>query len=431
MSDDVKNVDSENTHENEIVFYYSRKDSDETAPDAQDNVTDKPSMSPKKRLIISIISIVLAVIMLVSGTGCMLIYVYMSRFNYVSIDMTGDEVSGKKVPSQNGQIDSKTYEGKLLTDNQILNILLIGADTRYNSTSGNSDTMIILSIDTKHKKIKMLSLMRDTYVAIPGDYYNDKLNATFSMEGVQLTIRAIQLNYGIQIDRYAIVDFNGFKNIIDALGGLNIELTQEEIDYINWQIWINQQDEYKELYPGDYKDAVRSRLLSEWYYSVSESEKPLNKEKLKFKDNGEDKEPTAMVRLNGRQALWHARNRGEDGVCSGDDYVRTKRQRDVISIMIQELKNSDVKTAMDVIYEIGPFITTNLKVTEIKALSENIMKYLKYDIISQSAPDSSAMYVDYYYEDIYAVGNCIIIIDWDDFRRKIADFIFNNVNSLG
>lgn len=431
MSDDVKNVNSDESHADEIIFYDSKAVYDEpvqVSTPAHTPVSEKRSLSGK-RLAMNIVSVFLAVVMLVCGTGCVVMYVFMSRFNYASVDMTGNEVSGTSNPVQTSQIDATTFEGKLLNDRQILNILLVGADTRFNSTSGNSDTMIILSIDTKHKKIKMLSLMRDTYVAIPG-HDSNKLNATFSLEGVALTIRAIQLNYGIQIDRYAIVDFNSFRNIIDALGGLQIELTQEEIDYINWQIWINQQPEYKELPPSDYKDSVRSELLMYWLYNVPESEKPINRETLTFKDNGDD-DPTAIVRLNGRQALWHARNRGEDGVCSGDDYVRTQRQRKVISLMIQDLRQSDMKTVMDVIYEIGPMVTTNLKPFEITSLAKNVMKYLRYDIVSQSAPDSTAMYSDYYYDDIYGVGNCIIIIDWEEFRKKIADFVFTNENSLG
>ncbi len=388
-----------------IVFYNSRtsgKQPDDMHPDDSEK-TEKPKRKiPKKRLIINITSIFLAVVMILAGSGSIVAYVFFTRINYQAIDSGDDVISAaeSKMPVQASQTNASTYEGKLMNDKQILNILLIGADTRYNQTAGNSDTMIIMSIDTKNKKIKLLSLMRDTYVAIPG-YDGNKLNASFAIEGANLTVRTIQLNYGIQIDRYAIVDFRSFRNIIDALGGLDIELTQEEVDYIDWQCWTNNQVETRH---------------------------EIDANSLTYKAKAEGEEPVTKVHLNGRQALWHARNRGEDGICSGDDYVRTMRQRNVISLMINDLKKADIPTMMNIIYEIGPMITTNLKTSEITALAQKMPQYLKYDIVSQSAPDRNSISADYYFDDIDYVGNCIIIIDWEDFRNKIAKYIFTNEN---
>ena len=102
--------------------------------------------------------------------------------------------------------------------------------------------------------------------------------------------------------------------------------------------------------------------------------------------------------------------------------------------MITKLKNSDISTVMSIIYEIGPMITTNLKTSEITSLAANITKYLKYDIVSQSAPDRASLGIDYYFEDIYNdngyIGNCIVIIDWDDFRDKVAGFVLGTENKL-
>ena len=94
----------------------------------------------------------------------------------------------------------------------ILNIMLFGADTRKGADSGQSDTMILFSIDTRHQKLKMLSFMRDTYVDIPGDYESQKLNASYTFGGASLAVQTIELNYVIQIDRYAVVVFKSFKN---------------------------------------------------------------------------------------------------------------------------------------------------------------------------------------------------------------------------
>ena len=99
--------------------------------------------------------------------------------------------------------------------------------------------------------------------------------------------------------------------------------------------------------------------------------------------------------------------------------------------MINDLKKSDFATIMNVIYEIGPMITTNIKASELTTLAANITKYLRYDIVSQSAPDVNMITQDFTYEDYIINGeklNFIVITDWDAFREKIATYVFGNEN---
>ena len=394
----------------------AKKKAPRTAAAAKDNTHktaggNEKKKKPVKRVVISVICCILAALMIISGTGCVVLYSFLSSYNYQAIDSEMSNLTSKSEPGVPGKETNNTnaYEGKLKTDNNILNVLLIGADTRRGETKGNSDTMILLSIDTKNKKLKLLSFMRDTWVTIPG-YDDNKLNAAFTFGGAELTVKTIQANYGILIDRYAIVDFKSFKNIIDKLGGIDVELTQEEVDYIDWQTWTNNQAD------------TRNELDAYSY---------------EYKPNSKGDE-VAKVHLNGRQALWHARNRGEDGICSGDDYVRTLRQRNVIGIVINKLKKTDTTTLLSTISEIGSMITTNLKSSEIIQLANNLSKYFKYEIVSQSAPDSDSfgtdyVYSDYYENPVYVYGDfvsAILIMDWDDFRQKIADFVFNDENRL-
>lgn len=419
-----------------VVFYDAPKkdiisDSTRRIP----KVTSAPMPQKKKSgksLALKIGAVVLGALMMIGGTGCIVYYSFMNRINYESI---GSEISTSVVSTKpiikNSNTGISEYTGTLLNDDEVLNILLMGADTRANQENGNSDTMILMSIDTRNKKLKLTSFMRDTYVAIPG-YEDNKLNAAFSIGGVGLTVRTIQANFGIEIDRYAVVDFSSFKNIIEVLGGIDVNMTSDEIDYINWQTWINKQSEYKDCEDPDTKEMIRAQLRGVWSSTVPESDKPINKDLLTFTDNGED-DPTAVVHLNGKQALWHARNRGEDGICSGDDYVRTQRQRQVIGIVVDMMRDSELSTIMNIIYEIGPMITTNLKTSEITALAASVQTYLDYDLISTSAPTRESLGTDYYFSDenhpIYIYGymqSCIVISDWDNFRAKVADFVFND-----
>lgn len=353
----------------------------------------------RKRIIINIVSLLLGIVMIIAGSGCIVAYSYLSRINYEAVDSQKDDLEGNNSTNKYSNI----FDSLLLNDSMVLNILLFGVDTRKGQETGKSDTIILVSLDTRHKKLKFTSFMRDTYVSIPG-YEDNKITSAYELGGADLAIRTVQSNYGIKIDRYAVIDFGSFKNIINALGGIDIELSSEEIDYIDWQTWVNNQaDTRYELNAYSYD-----------YHTKS------------------DGTEVTTVHLNGRQALWHARNRGEDGICSGDDFMRTQRQRQVINIIINRLKNADPATLMSIIYEIGPMITTNLKTSEITTLAANISKYLRYSIVSKSLPESSSLGEDFYYSDdyynpIYVGGQllkCIVIYDWDSFRKKVADFIF-------
>ena len=444
-------------NDNDIIFYNSdsAKSTENKITDNSTNITENKTNnktvsvqnSPKrmaqkttaklsaKRIAVNAVAVILGIIFIVIGSGCIVAYSYFNRINYKTLEPSANNSSQNNVPGSTASDSSlpkvNTYDGTLMNDPMILNIMLFGADTRADSDSGNSDTIILLSVDTRHKKLKLLSFMRDTYVEIPG-YENNKLNAAYSIGGASLSVHTVQANYGIQIDRYAVVDFSSFKNIIDTLGGIDVELTADEIEYINWQYWINSQDEYKNTSDPEQREYVRENLKYYWLNNVGESEKQLKLSEYTFHENSGG-EQVATVHLNGRQALWHSRNRGEDGICSGDDYTRTERQRNVLSVIINKMKSADITTILSVIYEIGPMITTNLKTSEITSLATNITKYLNYDIESKSAPELSSLGTDFYYSDsnnpIYINGylvNCIVINDWDNFRTQVANFIFEN-----
>lgn len=365
-----------------------------------------------KRVVLNTVVCILAAAVIVAGAFNLTKYTFYSRIGYNSNHTAADqEKAGSRSSGSNnggskssGSQNVKPYSGDLIEDKDILNIVLIGADTRKDQDTGNSDTIVLFSIDSKHKKLKMLSFLRDTYVEVPG-YGENRINASFALGGASLVKSTIELNYGIMVDKYAVVDFKSFRSIIDTLGGIDIALTEEEIDYINWQCWTNNQvDTRYELNASDY-----------FFYNNSNGDK------------------VAKVHLNGRQALWHARNRGQEGICSGDDFTRTQRQRNVISIVINRLKKSSLQQIISVLYEIGPMITTNMKASEIDSLSGNALKYLSYSIVSDSAPHRSELGETYTFSDEYnpvyidgALASVILINDWISFRESVSDFIYED-----
>ena len=124
-------------------------------------------------------------------------------------------------------------DGTLIKDPMVLNIMLFGSDERPGETGyGRSDTMMLLSIDNRNKKLKLTSFMRDTYVNVP-EWGDTKLTHAYSYGGPALAIETIERNFGIDIDRYAVVYFDTFPGIVDTLGGIEVEMTQTEADVMN------------------------------------------------------------------------------------------------------------------------------------------------------------------------------------------------------
>lgn len=349
------------------------------------NTGNSQKKSKKKLILIKVLCSVLSSVFLVSGVVSIVYFNILNKFNYETIDKpTTDktDVADSTTPTTDPEllvIDSES--GNLLSDPYVLNIMLFGADQYGNQ--GLSDTMILLSIDNRHEKIKLTSFLRDTYISIPG-YYSTKLNAAYAYGGAALSIATIESNYGIQIDRYAVVNFETFKEVVDIMGGVDVELSQEEINYINDQITQNGQSEYL---PADTQPG--------------------------------------KVHLNGQQSLWYARNRGgyvNGTEYSGSDWDRVERQRKFLNAVIDELKTSPSLTEIvQIVNAVGPNITTNLKNSEITTLVSGALTYLNYSIEQLSMPTDGTW--SYGYNE---AGSVILVDDWNTARYDLAKFIYED-----
>ena len=176
-------------------------------------------------------------------------------------------------------IDTEVSERPTSMKGSIVNVLLVGQDARSGQEGQRSDSMIICSINKKSNKITLISLMRDTYVQIPG-YGGNKLNAAFAYGGFDLLDQTIEENFGITIDANAEVDFEGFLAAMTAVGSLEIELTAEEAQYMNenpalgltvddsdaeWEVW-NLTEGKQKLSPSQLLCYSRMRYVgnSDW-----------------------------------------------------------------------------------------------------------------------------------------------------------------------
>lgn len=341
-------------------------------------------------LAVRIVSGVLSLILLIAGIG--LVYAenkYINSFsNYQALtEFKGNQNTNTKPnknPDQNKTDEKENVyiertDTELLSHPNVLNIMLFGTD----DAGSLSDTMILLSIDSAHEKIKLTSFLRDTYVNIPY-LFPHKLNYAYSQGGASLSIQTIEQNYGIKIDRYASVNFSTFRDIVDILGGVEVEVTYNEIGYINAQLMENGQSEYH-LYaePG-------------------------------------------LVKLNGHQALWYARNRGGTygGVTyGGDDWDRTDRQRKFISAVIEQMSDASLSDIVDIVNAVGPMVTTDIKKAEITDLFlKHAITLLGYDIEQCHMPADGNWYYGW-----NEAGSVILVDDWNTARRELATFVFGDL----
>lgn len=227
-----------------------------------------------------------------------------------------------------------TNGGDKLHSRDVINILLIGED--YVDGSSRSDAAIIVSVDKKNHKITLTSILRDsyTYMNINGEERYDKTNHSYAWGGAEKLKEVISDNYKIVIDHYVILDFEGFVSIVEALGGITVEVTQAEADYIN----------------------------STSSYNVSSGKN---------------------VRLNGQQALYFARIRKLDG-----EAQRTERQRRLISACLKGIKGSSLEELEGLLKAVYPYVTTDYTEFQLASLGAQAMtgKWFEFDVISNTAP---------------------------------------------
>lgn len=286
--------------------------------------------------------------------GCAMIGIYrtLHSFHYDELNKTVDETDD---------------DSDLVNDSMVLNTILIGSDSMSTGDGGRSDSMILLSLDARHKKIKLTSFMRDMWVTIPG-YGQDRLNASYAFGGAKLTIDTIKKNFGVLIDRYAVVDFEGFSQIIDTLGGIDINLTADECAYIN-------------KYSGD-KHTLHG---------------------------------SGVKHLTGLQALHYSRDRNS----IGSDYDRTSRQRTVLRAVVEKLKTANIAQITELISTLGPLVTTNYKTSEISRIAAHALTYLNYPVEEFRLPTD-----DNVRDETYSQKMVLVINDPAKAKNDLHKFIY-------
>lgn len=292
----------------------SKKQKNTTAKNQENTSGSGKASRTALKVLIVILSIVLVVLLVVAFA---MNFVLGKINRYDNNDYTAQTVAEEFSTEENGEEtyetvdpDSVTWdEVETISDEDIINILLIGQDARPGETRARSDTMILVSLNTKTNSIQMTSFMRDLYVQLPG-YSDNRINAAFALGGPELLNDTLNVNFGVVVDGNVAVNFTAFSEIIDILGGVDIEIDSEEAWYLR-------------------NDGI----------SASEG----------------------MNHFDGEAALSFARMR----YVSGGDYTRTERQRRVITSIIESFKGASISQLLSVVNDVLPYVTTDLTDSEI------------------------------------------------------------------
>ena len=270
-----------------------------------------------KRKVILIVAIILMIISIIAIIG---IVWSMGKVNFEALDESDLGINEELIDGLG--ISKKEYDS-------ISNVLLIASDSEtWYATEEHADVIMLLSINQTKKSVKMISVPRDTYVDIEG-YKKYKLNKSYSVGGEQLLIKSLNSTFDLNITEYVTVDFTGFIHIINDIGGIEMEITEAEKNYIN--------DRSGNIY----------NVSGNKYKSVPYSGK---------------------VILSGEQAVAHARNR-----TTANDIARTSKHRDVMEATMNKIANMDADKILGLVDDLLKEVKTNINVMKYTGILTNIV----------------------------------------------------------
>lgn len=311
----------------------------------------------------------LEIVVLLILVGGLFVFAKMDKMDFAELDFT-------KIGINSGIAENKVMKG-------YTTIGLIGLDNREGTLErGNSDTMIIASINNDTKTVKLVSVYRDTYLRIGEDEegngkYN-KANAAYAVGGSEQFISMLNTNLDLNVTDTITVDFAAVAETAELLGGIDVELKEEEVVHLN-------------------------------NYCVETSEV-----------TGMDYEPLEKVagvhHLNGVQTVAYARIR----YTAGNDFRRAARQREVIYKLVEKAKNSDVGTLNKIVDKIFPMIRTTLSKSDIIGMG---MSMLSYDIEDQAGYPFDHLYGETVKQAMDGL-DCVLPVTLESNAIRLHEFLY-------
>ena len=320
-------------------------------------------MSKGKKIVLWIIGILLTMIIGIVASA----YFY---FNHLVNKTTKVEIN-----KENIGITEEVEEKLSKYNDTIINIALFGVDSGFDGI-GRSDSIMIATIDTHNNKLKLTSIMRDSYVDIEG-YGNDKINHAYAFGGPELAISTINRNFNLNIQDFISVNYGSFPRIIDKIGGIDIEVDEEELQYIN-----------------EYIEDMNN-------FNVTNSPEILS---------------TGVQHMDGTQAIAYCRIR----YATGGDYNRTERHREVLSAIFNKVTQMSINQYPALLNEILPMIETSLKSDDILELGNEVIK------MNISSIEQERFPLDGYCQGQMIGGIYYLVFDRQTAANQMRNYIFED-----
>ena len=260
-------------------------------------------------------------------------------------------------------------------DDTITNIALFGVDAE-DGQAGRSDSIMIATIDTHNKKLKLTSIMRDSYVNIDG-HGLDKINHAYAFGKAQLSIKTLNENFDLNIQNFVAVNFSSLPKIIDKIGGIELDIDSEELEYIN---------------------------------SYIRNVNTINN------TNSPSIASSGIQHVDGTQAMAYCRIR----YTSGGDYKRTERHREVLSKIFEKILSMSPTTYPSLLNDLLPMVSTNLDGSEIMELGNKILK------IGNTTLEQERFPRDGYCEGQMINGVYYLTFDKETTVNQLHDYIFED-----
>ena len=322
--------------------------------------TNKKPSDEKKKLFVALGAVLVGLLLVVVLLG-----------NYV-LDQLNYEDGSVILDEEGNEIQVEDF---VPSDKNVINILLIGEEAMADDR-GRSDVMMVMTINQEHDRLTLTSFLRDSYV-VPTGYSNGcKMNEVYKKGGGPLLVSTIEEQFQIQIDGYARVNFQSFEEVIDLLGGVEIELTAEEAKYLNTTNYISDKAN-RNVVPG-------------------------------------------MQTLNGNQALGYSRVRYVKGINGErDDFGRTNRQRTVINAIFNKYKSKNLVELVSVTNKILPCITTDMTKSE-------ILSYLSVaaGMLGSAELETFRVPMNDAYSGEKINGKAVLVIDFEKVRAALQDEMY-------
>ena len=350
-------------------------------------MSDSAEKTPKKKLPLwgKILIGVICALLVLGGTA-------FGLFNYYYHQMNIDEGEDVQAQEEYFDTDENIEDLKELDPDtiqldiaesvnqtkEVINILICGEEA-IGGGRGRTDSIMIATINTRDNNLRLTSIMRDTYVQIPG-FSDNKINAAYHNGGMKTLKKTIKQNFGISVDGYVLVNFDSFQQVIDALGGIEIELSEDEVSYLNRTNYISDYSNHN-LHVG-------------------------------------------VNHMNGNQALGYARVRyvSKDGQYG--DFARTLRHRTVMNAIYEKLMDKSSLELIAMVPKLMPLVTTDIK-------KDDLVNYL-YQGVSVRSKNSKLETLNVPVEGGYQITrvrsmSVILPSDLDKNVKEMQKFIYGSL----